>query len=478
MVHAAATPDLLPPDRAAPPPATAVPTATVRHRDTDDGTADLRAWLAQRQAANSYEVTRVPFAELDRWSFDRDTGNLRHDSGKFFTVEGLAVRTDYGAVPDWTQPIINQPEIGILGILVKRIDGTLHCLMQAKMEPGNINMIQLSPTVQATRSNLRRVHQGGAVPYLAYFGSGRPGRVLVDVLQSEQGAWFHSKRNRNMIVEVDGEVPDHPDFRWVELAQLTRLLAYDDLVNMDTRTVLACMPPDIGREPVPARSTFGTAVAASFAATGGLHSTTALLSWFTEMHLHRELDAHLVPLRDIAPWQRGAEEIARPDGRYFRIVGVNVSASNREVSQWAQPLLAPSAVGLIAFLSRDIGGVLHVLVHAKVEAGCRDVVEIAPAVACAPSSHTGGAEQPRYLDYVRGVPAHRVHFDAIQSDEGGRLFHARNRHLVIDTGDDLPIEVPPDHAWVTLGQLSTLMRRSYHVNIQARSMVACMYGLR
>ena len=51
----------------------------------------------------------------------------------------------------WDQPIIDQPEIGFLGILCKEIKGSLHFLLQAKIEPGNKNFVQLSPTLQATR---------------------------------------------------------------------------------------------------------------------------------------------------------------------------------------------------------------------------------------------------------------------------------------------------------------------------------------
>ena len=32
--------------------------------------------------------------------------------------------------------------------------------MQAKIEPGNINKIQLSPTIQATKSNFTQKHGG------------------------------------------------------------------------------------------------------------------------------------------------------------------------------------------------------------------------------------------------------------------------------------------------------------------------------
>src|SRR3954465_3456644 len=79
---------------------------------------EFHAWWADRSAALRQEVRRIPFAELGQWSFDPVTGNLGHASGKYFLIEGLQVRSDYGPVRQWSQPIIHQPEIGILGILV------------------------------------------------------------------------------------------------------------------------------------------------------------------------------------------------------------------------------------------------------------------------------------------------------------------------------------------------------------------------
>jgi oxidase EvaA len=154
---------------------------------------EFRRWWEGRRRAQGYDVTRIPFAEMEGWSFDQDSGNLGHESGKFFTIEGLEL-SNGGAVPH-RQPIINQPEIGILGILVKEFDGVLHCLMQAKFEPGNVNVWQLSPTVQATRSNYTKVHGGGNTPYVPFFREAQQRhQVLVDVLQSEQGAWFWRKQ--------------------------------------------------------------------------------------------------------------------------------------------------------------------------------------------------------------------------------------------------------------------------------------------
>lgn len=440
----------------------------------------FRPWWSERARSNRFNVTPIPFAELGSWHFDPDTGNLSHSSGKFFTIEGLHVRSDYGPVGEWSQPVINQPEIGVLGIIVKSFDGVPHCLMQAKMEPGNVNTLQLSPTVQATRSNYTRVHQGSQTRYLEYFAGPGRGRVLVDVLQSEQGSWFYRKRNRNMVVEVTGDLPPHEDFCWLPLRQVLDLLHVDNLVNMDTRTVLSCMPfappgADSGSRHAP--EAFRRALGLSLhRSVGALHDLGEILSWFTEEKTRHGVSTRLIPANQIADWTRTSHEIAREDGKHFRVIAVNVEASNREVPSWRQPLLAPVARGIIAFLAKPIEGVMHVLVHARVEPGFIDTVELGPTLQLIQENYAG-LPQPRYLDYVLGANPARIRFDAALSEEGGRFFDAQNRYMVIEVDDDFPVHCPQDYRWVTLGQLGELLRHGQYVNVQARSLVACLHSL-
>src|ERR1700738_1092050 len=80
-------------------------------------TGEFHDWWAERHRAGHFSVERIPFSQLTNWHFEPAPGNLGHDSGRFFTVEGLHIRN--GGVQTWAQPIINQPEIGILGIVVK-----------------------------------------------------------------------------------------------------------------------------------------------------------------------------------------------------------------------------------------------------------------------------------------------------------------------------------------------------------------------
>src|SRR5574344_1021340 len=204
-------------------------------------TEEIVQWMYRKKESIHVNVQQIPLNELKQWHFDDETHNLKHNSGKFFSIDGIRISTNFGTKQQWEQPIINQPEIGFLGILTQVKNGILHFLLQAKIEPGNINVVQLSPTLQATKSNYTQVHKGAKPTFLEYFNGERKVDVLIDQLQSEQGARFLRKRNRNIIIEIPEnenlEVPDN--FIWLTLKQIKELMIKNNLVNMDTRTVIS-----------------------------------------------------------------------------------------------------------------------------------------------------------------------------------------------------------------------------------------------
>lgn len=429
---------------------------------TTGGLPQVHAWLRDRARANEFTTTPVPFAELDGWSFAPDTGDLVHRSGGFFRIRGMRVTGAAGPVPQWSQPVIDQPEVGVLGMLAKRIDGVLCLLVQAKMEPGNINMLQLSPTVQATRSNFLRLHGGAATRYLEYFTEPGRGRVLADVLHSEQGGSFYRKRNRNVIVETDEDVPVHEDYRWLTVGQLHALLREDNMVNMDARTVLACLPWDT--------SPAGPDEAAD-------QDTTDVQSWLNDAKSRSALVSRLVPLAEVDHWRRTDRAIGHEDDRYFRVIGTAVRATNREVGAWSQPLIAPRGRGVVAFLVSRARGRTEVLLQARAEGGTPDTVELGPTVQCVPANFHGlpDRHQPRYLDLVLDAAPGRVLYDTLLSEEGGRFYQAENRYLLVEADDEVrEATPPPGYRWTALRQLHTLVRHSGYLNVEARSLLACL----
>jgi oxidase EvaA len=446
--------------------------------------AEFNDWFSDREVHDSMTVERIPFEAMKGWRFTAEKKSLAHDSGRFFSVEGVRVIRNGREMMGWAQPIINQPEVGILGYLVKEFDGVLHFLVQAKIEPGNLKQLQLSPTVQATRSNYTKVHGGASTPYLEYFLQPSRGRVIADVLQSEQGSWFLRKRNRNMIVETTDDVPVRENFYWLALGQVRELLAQPNLINMDSRSVLSCLPmptsgwPEGGADDP--GTEFGTDLRRSICATdlGCCHTKPEIFSWLNDVRTGTDVSVEPVPLAALPDWELSPLDIAHRHDKYFRIIGVSVQTGQREVSTWSQPLLAPCGIGIIAFLTRRIDGVLHVLVRAAVQPGFHDVVELGPTVQCNPANYADlpPGRRPLFLDYVLGA-TDNVRYDVLHSEEGGRFYRAEGRYMLVAI-DDLPMpEQHPDFRWMTIGQLLTMQQHHNYLNVEARGLIACLHSL-
>lgn len=445
--------------------------------NTIHSTSDIKKWIEQRNREVKVQVDRVPFSQLDKWHVDTD-GSVRHDSGKFFSIEGIKIETDYENKKSWKQPIINQPEVGYLGILTKEIDGILYFLMQAKIEPGNVNCVQISPTLQATKSNYSRVHQGKAPHYLDFFVNAKPNQIILDQLQSEQGARFLRKRNRNIIIKVEEDVPELEDFRWMTLGQIKEMMGYDNMVNMDTRTVLSGL--NIAEytslaDDLTLMGNRGKDYLLSATTNHSLFTINHHLSWLANLKAKYDLVVSPYPINQMNDWQLKEDEISRPDGLYFRIIGVNVTIENREVSSWCQPLVQPMQEGVCAYIIKKIHGVYHFLVQAKMECGNFDVLELAPTLQCltgkVPSKHE---HRPVFYDFIMNAPKDNIIYDVKQSEEGGRFYHEQNRNMIVEVGDDFPIVVPERYTWMTLEQIYQFLRFNNYLNIQSRSLIAAL----
>ena len=96
---------------------------------------------------------------MNSWELSNE--KIMHNSKKFFQVRGLRVNnTERENQRSWDQPILEEINYdgGLLGLVRGLKNGLPHYLVEAKFEPGNYNQYQLSPTLQATFSNLSKAH--------------------------------------------------------------------------------------------------------------------------------------------------------------------------------------------------------------------------------------------------------------------------------------------------------------------------------
>jgi len=437
-------------------------------------------WINDRASSVDIQIEQMKLSEMRQWSLDRNSGSIVHETGAFFSIEGLDVNTSIGSKKYWQQPIINQQEIGILGCIVKEFSGVLHFLIQAKIEPGNINHVQLSPTLQATRSNYMQVHKGNAPKYLEYFTNRNLGSILIDQLQSEQGARFLGKRNRNIIVEVFSDIDIEDGFIWLTLGQIKELARIDNLINMDLRTVISNIRFDLDKDLADSSirkilqddNSDLKFLDSAQVGTKSLYSDQELISWITDLKSRNEVKKRTIPIDSLSNWNFTEDGIEHNEEKYFKVKWVNVMISNREVIQWDQPILEPKDRGIVAFIVKEIDGVLHFLVQAKFESGTFDMLELAPTISCCANSYDNPSQEVPYLDYYHDASMNSFLFNTLQSEEGGRFYQEQNHTSLIYADDSISSEANEFFKWMTLGQLMSFLRYNNYVNIQARSIIS------
>jgi oxidase EvaA len=200
----------------------------------------VRTWFLGERTANQMRVRKIPVGECRGWYVEDTTGWIRHESGAFFVVDAIEVTLsasrEVGAA-GWCQPMVSQvgDDGGVLGLVRRKVEGVPHYLVQAKAEPGNYGLVSLSPSVQATFSNLERAHGGRAPTFAEYFYPEVPDRcrVLARAWLAEDGGRLFNKRNLGVVVEVpDGEALDATaDFQWLSMWQIRHLFFEDAWVN-------------------------------------------------------------------------------------------------------------------------------------------------------------------------------------------------------------------------------------------------------
>lgn len=413
-------------------------------------------WIKSRGEKIAVTIEKIPLEKCSGWMYDSSDGSIRRNNMAFFAITGLRRFKD-NVISE--QPIILQPEIGYLGIICKTINGVLHFLMQAKIEPGNINTIQISPTIQATKSNFTQKHGGSRPPYLDHFLSVDPEHIIVDQIQSEQSSRFLGKRNRNIIIEAteSDKIEVLPSHIWMTLGQIKRLMLIDNCVNMDTRTVLSCLPiPFLDKENTEMLN---------------LNVLTRIYSAINNYKMFEYVQPEQVPLLSLKNWKMTNDEIISLKGNPYKVIFCDIAIEGREVKHWCQPLFEAIDSALFGlFVTYNSEGKLEMLVQIKPEIGCFDGIELGPTVQ---KEGNESVYDSITYEFIRRLNENKgVYIDVMQSEEGGRFYHEQNRNVIILVNkNEIPI-TSSNYTWCDFTTLNYLLQINNCVNIQLRSLVS------
>jgi len=211
--------------------------------------AQFERWFLDQQKSCQMTIEDIPVNDCRGWLVNNDNGWITHESGEFFVVQGVRVgfSKNREVVGGWDQPMVTQVgyDGGLLGLLRKRISGVPHYLVEAKAEPGNPDKVQISPTLQATFSNLKQAHGGNKPRFSEYFETPEKmgGKTLFSQWMSEDGGRLHLKRNKGMLVEISemDELTTPENFYWASLYQLKALIKLNSWVNPHIRGIISSL---------------------------------------------------------------------------------------------------------------------------------------------------------------------------------------------------------------------------------------------
>ena len=433
--------------------------------------ADLNDWLEERNNRTHVEIRHIPLEECKPWLYDDEKGCIRNEDNTFFQIYGLKQYEHDKCTCE--QPIILQDEIGFLGIITCKINDTWHYLMQAKIEPGNVNVVQISPTLQATKSNFTGKHGGRIPEYLDNFLHMDPKDVIVDQIQSEQSSRFLKKRNRNVIVRVKEELPEADSHRWMTLRQIKQFMKCENMVNMDTRTVLSCIPYVLmGQDsdvPFRNKSYF-------YKSAWNLNRKTIveLYHGINDYKMLSERRTEIVKISDLENWEMKDNTLCCRSGYPFRVIFCDITIEGREVTHWRQPLFASNGRAVFGLICCDDEGILKFLVKLRPEPGCFDGIEIGPTVQTEYSLNDTGVDGIESFFMKRLTEGNGILIDTILSEEGGRFYQEENRNVILSVDKNDLTDLPDGYVWSDYGTLNILTQINNCLNIQLRNLLSLL----
>ena len=198
-------------------------------------------WYHEIRRSNKAKVSDIHLEKMKKWTYDKKKGVLKHDSGQFFHVIGKRTSNSNREVKSWDQPFIKQVGYngGIIGLVRANINNIPHYLIDAKFEPGNFNQVQISPSLQATHSNLDRVHLGSKPKVVKkYFLKNF--KTIRKFWVTEDGGRLYLKKNLHWIIQYNGKLTTPgKTFRWLTLWEIDKLIKQGSIVGPHLRAILS-----------------------------------------------------------------------------------------------------------------------------------------------------------------------------------------------------------------------------------------------
>jgi len=207
------------------------------------------------------------------------------------------------------------------------------------------------------------------------------------------------------------------------------------------------------------------------------HSIADLIQWLDDMKARNHIFQKRVGLNSLADWSMSTNGyLSHKNNRFFKVVGMHVTSSSREVKAWDQPILDNVGTGIIGLLTRNVKGVPYFLMQAKAEVGNRNGVQLGPTIQFTQENYVENEKlrKPFLYEEFHDPKKFIVIKESRQSEEGARFYMEQHVHKFLFLPDHLAIDLPEEYRWLTYGQIRFFLTLGEKVNSCARSILACL----
>ena len=408
-------------------------------------TNKLIDWLKNQKKINKIKIKKKKIVSLKDWIFKKNT--IFHKSKNFFSIKPFLFQQKS---KKRFQPLIVQREHGILGIIKQKKAGKDYYLLQSKIEPGNINGIQISPTIQATKSNYLRKHGGKKTLFLDYFlKKQKKLNIISKIKLSEQGSRFLKKKNWNILLETNKlTIPFKKNYCWLTKENIKYLINKRNMLNMDTISVLSSVIKKNLNE-------------------NKLNSNYDIKNMLHQFDKNMKFSRNIISFNDLKNWKIKKDSISDIKNKYFSIFFIDVFANLREVKKWEQPIISDHFSSLNGFLVSKINNSTHYLLKIINEPGFDQ------------SKYTSTIFEKNFsfnsrknIKFLSFFNKQNCQMDLVNSDEGGRFLNNQTRNMINEIKDYKKINLNKNFIWASHNQVINLIKQN-KITIEARNLFAC-----
>jgi oxidase EvaA len=410
-------------------------------------------WIEDYRKQVKHEIKKVDFAEMEEWKLK--DGIIQRDDQSFFSIK--AASTDHPETPDTV--IVHQPEIGILGFILCIHNNALNILLHAKSEPGNINLTQIGPSVQATESNYNKKHSGRPTPFIDLFTDDGH-HTIFSITQSEQGNRFFNKYNRNVAVLVDTLDLDNVDkkFKWFKLTEVVTYLNEPHLFNTDFKSVMAHLFEFLIPNETASIDGLTNRLLDSYR-TQTTASTDSILTKIERRRKAHSFKSELVPLDALSGWDAATVKMNNDSG-HFNFDYFSITMYDRERIHWKQPLITKESTEKLILIIGTHQGQLCMVFKERYEIGYANYFQLGPTQQFDEDSYEVPNDEGKLI------------YSFKQSEEGGRFYKNKSIYAVYERDDLEVFSTSEDYYILNVKQALQMLGTSGILTNESRTLLA------